>query len=418
MKVIPKNSNDSNDSNDSMDLESNKKKYSLFDYDKDGKVDINDMFKKCNSWLKYISFLYDVSVDNLPFGSIIGLTLTIVSTCLISTGMGNSVSIISKYNENENLGYFINYYSLSLLCYIVLHVCVLLHGISICTLETSRELCQRSEVGCYFGCCKNKNTCFGKFCRCYQKCARVSVQAVWGVVGTLLMFIFYFLSVSYFVFSTLSTTVSYYLKSTCKIFSNTINTYKNNALNYVKKAKLHINSADAVALTILSEYNNWVNMQQKFLESGMGQIQSIDGPGISGSPEHKELWTPNEPNNYDNYQEENVHCNCGRHLMVNNATSFSPLQKIADGRSILSILNESIYQTESQIYYYDGQFKMAETVCYDYSSIYDSLYLISIGTGLLLLAQFIMFAVHYKYFSVWNYEVKLTKLNGYHITKK
>ena len=57
MKVIPKNSNDSNDSNDSMDLESNKKKYSLFDYDKDGKVDINDMFKKCNSWLKYISFL-------------------------------------------------------------------------------------------------------------------------------------------------------------------------------------------------------------------------------------------------------------------------------------------------------------------------------------------------------------------------
>ena len=61
---------------------------------------------------------------------------------------------------------------------------------------------------------------------------------------------------------------------------------------------------------------------------------------------------------------------------------------------------------------------MAESVCYDYSNIYDSLYLISIGTGLLLLAQFIMFAVHYKYFSVWNYEVKLTKLNGYHISKK
>ena len=70
-KVIPR------DSDESIDLESNKKKYSLFDFDKDGKVDINDAFKKCNSWLNYISFLYDVSIDNLPFGSIIGLTLTI-----------------------------------------------------------------------------------------------------------------------------------------------------------------------------------------------------------------------------------------------------------------------------------------------------------------------------------------------------
>ena len=30
-------------------------------------------------------------------------------------------------------------------------------------IRNSRELCQRSEVGCYFGCCKNKNTCCGKF---------------------------------------------------------------------------------------------------------------------------------------------------------------------------------------------------------------------------------------------------------------
>ena len=230
MKVIPKNSNNSDNSNDSYDLEDNKKKFSLFDYDKDGTVELKDIFNKCNSWLGYISFLYDVSLDNLPLGSIIGLTLTIVSTFLISTGMSNSISIILKYNENEKITYFINYYSLSLICFIILHVCVLLHGISICTLETSRELCQRSEVGCYLCCCKDKKTCFGKFCRSYQKCARVSVQAVWGVVGTLFMFIFYFLSISYFVFSTLSTTVSYYLKKTCKIFSNTINFYKSNDL--------------------------------------------------------------------------------------------------------------------------------------------------------------------------------------------
>jgi hypothetical protein len=94
------------------------------------------------------------------------------------------------------------------------------------------------------------------------------------------------------------------------------------------------------------------------------------------------------------------------------------MQEIAKGRSIISILNESIFQTESQVQYYSGQLSMAETVCYDYSGLYDHLYLISWGAGLLLISQFIMFAVHYKYFSVWNYEAKLVRLNSFHITDK
>ena len=58
---------------------------------------------------------------------------------------------------------------------------------------------------------------------------------------------------------------------------------------------------------------------------------------------------------------------------------------------IASILNESISQTESQIQYYGEQLSTAESVCYDYSGLYDHLYLITLGAGLLLISQFIMF---------------------------
>ena len=70
--------------------------------------DINDIFNKCNSWLKYISFLYDVSIDNLPFGAMVGLTLTIISTALISTGVNDSTSVIVKHNSDQNISKFIS----------------------------------------------------------------------------------------------------------------------------------------------------------------------------------------------------------------------------------------------------------------------------------------------------------------------
>ena len=157
-------------------------------------------------------------------------------------------------------------------------------------------------------------------------------------------------------------------------------------------------------------------IQNNFLNSGMGQIMSVESPTYIEGPEQKALWMPEEPGHKDYIPQEN--CNCFRNLMSYNTTNFDPIQQIADGRSIISILNESIFQTESQIQYYGEQLSTAEAVCYDYSGLYDYLYLITLGAGLLLISQFIMFAVHYKYFSVWNYEVKLIKLNSFHITEK
>ena len=55
---------------------------------------------------------------------------------------------------------------------------------------------------------------------------------------------------------------------------------------------------------------------------------------------------------------------------------FSPLQKIADGRSILSILNDLFIKQNHKYIIMIVNLKRANI--YDYSNIYDSLYLISI----------------------------------------
>ena len=74
--------------------------------------------------------------------------------------------------------------------------------------------------------------------------------------------------------------------------------------------------------------------------------------------------------------------------------------------------------SEQQTNYIFELVKTRVEICYDYASIYDNLYMITIGSGLILISHFVMFAVHYKYFSVWNYEVRLVELNGYYITDK
>ena len=60
----------------------------------------------------------------------------------------------------------------------------------------------------------------------------------------------------------------------------------------------------------------------------------------------------------------------------------------------------------------------ASIMCEDYASIYYSLNSVLVGCIILLISHYIMSAVHYKYFSVWNYEVKLVRVNNFRITEK
>ena len=63
--------------------------------------------------------------------------------------------------------------------------------------------------------------------------------------------------------------------------------------------------------------------------------------------------------------------------------------------------------------YYESELQKSVEFCNDYSSIYDSLYMVSVATVLLLVAHFIIFAVHNKYFTAWNYEARLIKNKDY-----
>ena len=364
----------------------------LMDWDLNGKIEINDAIMHCKQCFGTLSWLYDVSIDNLPGGSILGMILTVIASLCISTGLVSSSVIITKYVPQEELSNFEYFYTVSIVSFIILHMAVLLHGFSIMSLETSREFGAK-EIGCYC-CCKDKKSRLGKCCRVFQSCSQKSTQIVWGVIGTVLMIIFYGYSIGMFVTSTVTLGTSYYTKQSCDSFSRMIDHAKNQSVYYIAEAKQHVNSADNVALMILSQYNGIVNMKERYLDSGLGQVDTtkdtITNPG-------SEMFKENM------YMSKKI----GRSLSNGD---FNPLQKISEGRSILSTLNSSIYESEKQVEYYSTLLDYAEKICYDYGSLTDEFYLIAIGAGLLLVSHFIMFAAHYKYFTVWNYEAKLIRL--------
>ena len=112
----------------------------LMDWDLDGKIEINDAIMHSKQCFGTLSWLYDVSIDNLPGGSILGMILTIFSSIIISTSLVTSSVIIKKYVPQEELSNFEYFYTVSIVSFIILHMAVLLHGISIMSLKHLGEL--------------------------------------------------------------------------------------------------------------------------------------------------------------------------------------------------------------------------------------------------------------------------------------
>ena len=56
-------------------------------------------------------------------------------------------------------------------------------------------------------------------------------------------------------------------------------------------------------------------------------------------------------------------------------TVFNPTQSIAEGKSVIWTLNQTIIDTEKQINYYETQLQHSINFCNDYSNIYESLYI-------------------------------------------
>ena len=110
----------------------------LLDFDKDGDVDIKDLSFCFNKQLRCVSYLYDVTLGNVPWLAIIALLTTIISSSLIVSGINSSQNILAKYSYHANS--LVSIYSLVLLGFILVDVCVLIQGLSICGLETFREV--------------------------------------------------------------------------------------------------------------------------------------------------------------------------------------------------------------------------------------------------------------------------------------
>lgn len=363
----------------------------VYVYETDTSSDESYDFKELQNKMKYLSYLYDTSIGNFPIGATIGLILTIISTIMIGVNFSTCQSILFKYNSN--LSNMATYLYIVLGCLITLHTAVLSHGIAVGVLETSRELYKAKEVGCYFCCCKKKSTKCGLYCRKIQKCNQVTCQIVWAIIGTVFMFLFYLFTIGLSITSSISTIVSYLLLKTCSLYSDFIDQSIKSARDYVSQAKGYIGQADNVTTQFLYSYNKFVDLQQSFKNSAMNQINTIETNSYVGETK----WMP-----------EKYHDNCGRRL-----TMFDPKDSIAQGKSVLWTLNETIYNTENQINYYESELQKSVEFCNDYSSIYDSLYMVSVATVLLLVAHFIIFAVHNKYFTAWNYEARLIKNKDY-----
>ena len=369
------------------------------------KNDFKNINKKCFKCFNGLSLIYDHSIDNLPGAAIFGLLLTTVSFSYAWTGIDDLVlnSGFNIYFLNSNVNLFLKYCMFSSIFVLLLHFAILLHGVSIFILETTREVCVISNVGCY--CCKNKN--LKKCCVCFQYCAQTVTQIIWGFVGTLSCLIVYCLSIIAFNISSITTISSYFMKNSCGYFKLFVENIRNQSNDYLNLAKSSIDKADNVILMVLAQYNAWIDMKNQFLDSGIKTITD----GIT-----TETITPSESYNREIEFEspEQFQYNVGyqRRLMESNISNdFSILKELSKGQSILSVLNKSIYDTEQQIEYYNTILNHSVVVCKEYGNMHDSFYYITLGIGILLISHLIMSAVHYKYFSIWMYEVKLVKLN-------
>ena len=365
--------------------------------------DFKELRQKLSKVVKVASWCFDSSVENFPIGGAIGLGITIFSCVLISGAVYRIRSVVFDYDTEGVALQYIGYYVFGIIFFIAVHSAVFLHGISVGIVETERELCGKTDAGyCCFNscccCCKKHSKC-GFCCKILEKFAQRGCQLIWAILGTGLLLAIYVVGLVLFLVSTLTASASYGLTYSCGLFENLLKEYIKVSNDYIAIAKLHLNSADSVISEVLESYSAWNNLQDKYSNSAVGQLGEASGiaaggtsAGVSPPPS-----TPSVSPGAYSYD--------GRRLA--SPTSFDPKVSLAKGQSMVQVLNASIFDTERQLVYYEEQSKVVIKYCKDVSSLYDAFLYILIASVLLLFSELIMFSVHTKYFTAWNYEMEL-----------
>ena len=329
-----------------------------------------------NNCLKYLSKMYDTTLDNFPFTSFISLIVTIISVCMFSINLSVINHTFKKYNFNL---YYDNYYIIFIACVIILHSLVFIHGICISTIETIRE----NKLKCLK--CLQKRNCITNY----------TLRIIWGIIGTICLSILYFCTISGLIVSSFSTLLSYFLKQSCWILFHKIDKLILKSNDYITQAKIQLLKADNITLSILNKYDKMIHFNNLLRDSVMGEMYVISEEEYNGG------YIDRDMNNHYHFESEKSY------HMRKLTELFDPKTEILKGRDYISVLNNTITNTEQQIIHYQDYSNYMEEVCYDFASIYNNFYDILISIILLTVSGYFIFATHYKYFSIYNYEIQL-----------
>lgn len=328
----------------------------------DNDVEQNVASTKKVSWVTY--------ADNFPFMAIFGIILSYAATCMSFINFPKCASTLENYVDTTST---IVYMELFVVCLLLVHISVFMHSVAVAILETTREACHRTTMGCE--CCPS--TC--------QKISQKTCNAIWAIVGTTAMFFQYAGCIAFFSFSSTSTMVSFVMKETCVMYETLIEEYIQKAENYIDSAKTLLGQTNNMTMQVLSQYNEMMALQQSYQNTAFKQMEKVHmGPSLV---DERSFGNERFPERYL-------------------SSSFNPVSAIESGQDTLAVLNQTIANVEGQLDIYKNH--LAETVvfCNDYGGLYTYLFEITIAAGLFLVAHFILYARHQKNFTVWFYEEK------------
>jgi len=201
---------------------------------------------------------------------------------------------------------------------------------------------------------------------------------------------YYTFALGFFTVSTTSAVTSFVLAQTCPSYKRLVETNVERTRMYLDQATEYVGKASNVTRGILYQYNQLVALQDMAMEaSPMEQVNRVATPRYFEMPRNE--W--------------------GRRL--DSVEAYDPTIALSQGQSVLDTLNQTILHTEARLDAFESYLERTVRMCVDYANLYENLYLIATGSFLLLLSHLLVFGVHCKYFSVWNYEARLIKNRDY-----
>ena len=374
--------------------------------------DVNELQRELNSCKCCFSCSHMMfSAASFPFGSFFALITACVGIGLQLDGWIVADAVIYKYNKK--VWNFIWLWGIiSAVVLVVVNVSIFLHGVSLFFLGYTKG----EMLVC--GCCSTQLHYRSGFCdRAAHKCGScvgTVAQITVAVVGTIGIWIVYFLALGVTFICTGVVGISWLLEKSCITFQQGVQKYISLAKDYLGRARIILSLGEDKAYDLLKEFQNIRDLTSMFSDSALGEIVggfastgastmltqkiSAAGTGSGASTASAEAMAA---------AAQSAPRHMGRLLF---SSSIDPEAMLAQGISTMDILNQTIMDVEKQILYYEGVAAIMTEFCFDAASLYEAVIILSIGAFVVSVSQMLMFAFHVRQFTAWNYEVDLIRM--------